>query len=212
MIPTVPDRRAALKAQHRSAILTAAQALLEERQGSSFSVDELANRADVARRTVFNHFSSLDEVLLTVCTDALSVLIDDFLSSVSRTPIGDGSRSGMLDELVTAMQESDLVSTIAAMVRGLGGPDSANARAPELTEAAFSRTSIRLTSEVLRRYPAADALDVELLVGSLMSGVAIISNHWVERTRAGIDAGSRAEWDRLLARLLHSLRSDNLST
>ena len=212
MIATVPDRRAAVKARHRSAILTAARALLEERGGSSFSVDELAKRADVARRTVFNHFSSLDEVMLTVCTDALSVLIDDFVSSVSRTPLGDGSRSAMLDELVTAMHESDLVSVIAAMVRLLGGPDSANARAPELNETAFSRTSLRLTSEVVRRYPATDALDVELLVGSLMSGVATISKHWIERTGARTDAVSRAEWDRLLARLLQSLRSVDLPT
>jgi len=51
------DRRAALKAKHRAAILQAARDLVDERGGRGFSVDELAARADVARRTVFNHFS-----------------------------------------------------------------------------------------------------------------------------------------------------------
>lgn len=61
------DRRAALKAKHRAAILQAARDLVDERGGREFSVDDLAARADIARRTVFNHFASLDEVLLAVC-------------------------------------------------------------------------------------------------------------------------------------------------
>lgn len=200
-------RRDALKARHRAAILDAARALLEEREGGSFSVDELADRADVARRTVFNHFASLDEVLLAACTDALAVLVDDFLASVASTAIGDGSRSSMLDELTVAMLDSDLPTAIATMVRITGGPGRGEDRTNELAGIAFGRVAGRLQIEVARRHPAADPLDVDLLVGSLMNGVSIIAAHWVQQTGARLDEGSRAEWEQLLARLLHSIRA-----
>ncbi|MBK0297465.1 TetR family transcriptional regulator, partial [Bacillus sp. S34] len=65
-------------------------------------VDDLASRADIARRTVFNHFGSLDEVLLAVCEQELSVIIDRFLADMAKTPVGDGSRASMLAALASA--------------------------------------------------------------------------------------------------------------
>ncbi|WFR66900.1 helix-turn-helix domain containing protein [Curtobacterium flaccumfaciens] len=116
------DRRAALKAKHRAAILQAARDLVEERGGRGFSVEDLAARADIARRTVFNHFASLDEVLLAVCEQELSVIIDRFLADMARTPVGDGSRAAMFDELESAARGADLAPAIASMYRILGDP------------------------------------------------------------------------------------------
>ncbi|BDZ44887.1 TetR/AcrR family transcriptional regulator [Naasia aerilata] len=212
MTATAPDRRAAVKERHRAAILAAARELVEERGGPSFSVDELAERADVARRTIFNHFASLDAILLAVCTDALAVIVDDFLRSVALTAIGDGSRSSMFDELAAALHRSDLPTAIATVLRIIGGEDASSARHADLTAAAFSRVGERMLLEVARRYPSADPLDVELLVGSLMSGIATIATHWLRRTGARVDDASRAVWEQLLTRLVHSLRSGYMPT
>lgn len=212
MSTVLVDRRTALKARHRAAILEAARALIAERGGADFGVDELAARADVARRTVFNHFGSLEEVLLSVCTDALTVLVDDFLASVSSTAVGDGSRASMLDELAVALRRSDLPSAIAAVHQVIDETGALRERAVDLARAGFARTGDRLRLEVARRTPAADDLDVDLLVGSLMSGLYVVSQRWVARTGASLDDASRAEWDQLLARLLHSLRSGYLPT
>lgn len=206
------DRRSALKARHRAAILAAAGELLRDHRGPGFSVDELADRADVARRTVFNHFGSLDEVLLAVCTEALSGVFDDFLASVSRTAVGDGSRTAMLDELAVALHGSDLPRAVATMVHVIGGQGSINGRAVDMARASFSRVGDRLRLEVARRHPAADGLDVELLVASLMGGLSVISRRWIDSTGARLDDASRAEWDRLLARLLDSVRSGSMPT
>ena len=73
-----PDRRTELKARYRQAILDAADSLICERGKPQFSVDELAERADVSRRTVFNHFSSLDDVIMTTCTQVLRATVDEF--------------------------------------------------------------------------------------------------------------------------------------
>ena len=54
-----------LKARSRRSILDAATALVIERGGPTFTVEELAERADVSRATVFNYFPSVSDVLVT---------------------------------------------------------------------------------------------------------------------------------------------------
>lgn len=206
------DRRAALKAKHRAAIVQAARDLIAERGGRDFGVDDLAARADVARRTVFNHFASLDDVLLTVCEEELSVIIDRFLADMARTPVGDGSRSSMFDELESAARGADLAPAIASMYRILGEPGASDPKAAVLTQTAFSRVTERLRDEVARRHPAADPLDAAMLVESLMSGIVVIADHWLRHDGPALDQTSLDAWDALLSRLVHSVRSGYMPT
>jgi AcrR family transcriptional regulator len=206
------DRRAALKAKHRAAIVRAARDLVEERGGRDFSVDDLAARADIARRTVFNHFASLDDVLLTVCEEELSVIIDRFLADMASTPVGDGTRSSMFDELETAARGADLAPAISSMYRILGEPGAADPKAAVLTQTAFSRVTERLRDEVARRHPGADPLDAALLVESLMSGIVVIADHWLRHEGPEVTPATVAAWDALLARLVHSVRSGYMPT
>ena len=207
LVTIVTDRRAALKAKHRAAILQAARDLIDERGGRDFSVDDLAARADIARRTVFNHFASLDEVLLAVCEQELSVIIDRFLADMARTPVGDGSRASMFDELESAARGADLAPAIAGMYRILGDPGKDDPKAAVLTQTAFSRVTERLRHEVARRYPDADPLDAALLVEGLMSGIVVIAEHWLATSGPDLDQPALDAWDDLLARLVHSVRS-----
>jgi len=204
------DRRSLLKSRHHAAILTAARELVSERGGPRFSVDELAERADVARRTVFNHFASVDEVLLTLCDEVLNILIDDFVAMVAAAPIGDRTRTSMFDEIVHTFRTADLPLAISTIVQILGSPDSDAASEQRLANAAFARLGDRLVEEVQRRNADIDPLDAELLVSSLMSGVVVISKHWIAHTGAAIDEAGRAEWQRLLTKLIDSIRSGYL--
>lgn len=208
-----PDRRAALKARHRAAILAAASALIDERGGPRFTVDELAERADVARRTVFNHFASLDDVMLTLCDELLSVLVDDFIAIAAATPVGDGSRASMFDEIASAIRSADLVPAIARMVTILGTDHigtNTDPREDSLTHEAFARVGDQLRREVARRNPGADELDVALLVGSLVNGIIVVAKYWISRTDARVDDDTRTVWNGLLDRLLTSVRTGYL--
>lgn len=205
-----PDRRATLKARHRAAILAAAHDLVQERGGPRFNVDELAERADVARRTVFNHFASIDEVLLALSADVLEVIIDEFIAAVAASPVGDGTRASMFSELAEMLRHADLPSVIASVSKILGDPDGDDARSRALTHETFARAAERLLHEVSRRYPEADTLDSEVLVGSLMNGVVVIAKRWLGQSRGRTDAHSRADWDHLLARLTNTIRSGYL--
>jgi TetR/AcrR family transcriptional regulator of autoinduction and epiphytic fitness len=194
------DRRAALKARHRRAILDAANALISE--GVRFSVDQLAERADISRRTVFNHFSSIDDVVTTVCTEMLAVVIDGF-----RTTVTSGERASMFADVAGALRVTDVPGIIAYLWRALGGLAPGDPQATQIFQATFARTSEEMARELARRYPEADPLDAAILVSSLMNGVIVIATHWIGVTAAETDERSRDLWRHLLERMIETVRT-----
>src|SRR5699024_10253535 len=74
--PPGADRREALRARYRRAILDAAADLMDQSEGAAFTVDTLAERADVSRRTVFNHFASVEDIVIEVFSEVLSGFAD----------------------------------------------------------------------------------------------------------------------------------------
>lgn len=201
------NRRDALKARHRLAILNAAHELVAEHGGPGFNVDELAARADVARRTVFNHFTSVDEILVTLCVEALDVLVDEFVGTVAALPLGDDSRAAMFNEIAETLRASDLPAAIAHMVGIFGEPGNDPIRERALSDRAFALAADGLLAEVLRRHPQTDRFDAELLVGSLMNGVIVAARYWIQFSGVRLDPEGRAAWQQLLDRLISSMRS-----
>ena len=195
------DRRAELKARHREAILDAADSLILERGKARFSVDELADRADIARRTVFNHFSSLDDVIMNSCTRTLSRAIDDFLAAASVTPSSHGSRAALFAEVTTAIKKMDLPSLVAYFFGLLDGDDARTQNA----DSVFMRSTDDLAVELVRR-SGVDEFEVAILVSTLMNGIAVIARHWMVQTGGTLDAVSRSLWDSLLDRLIGIVR------
>lgn len=206
-------RRAALKARHRRAILDAAEELIAEQGSPGFSVDQLAQRADVSRRTVFNHFGSIDDVVLTVCAEALDDVVAKFRGAAAATAVGDGSRASMFEEIAQTLRSTDLPVAIVYFWRAFGGPGEPAPRQQQLIQDVFARVAGHLTVEVARRNPGADLLDVELLVTSLLNGVAVIAKHWITEvmpTGEATGPAARRRWDDLLDRLLVSVRTGYL--
>ena len=202
----VPDRRAELKARHRQAILDAADALIRERGKPRFSVDELAERADVARRTIFNHFSSLDDVIMTACTQVLSSVVDEFRATAAAVPTGDGSRVALFDEIIAALRGIDL-PTVVSYLWGVLAEEGDDGKSQNAVQAVFVRTSEQLSTEMAQRSSDLDEFEVAILVSSLMNGIAVVSRYWMLRTGAALDAASRQIWDELLDRLITNVRA-----
>lgn len=199
-----PNRRAALKARHREAILDAADALIGDRGSRVFSVDELAARADVARRTVFNHFASLDDVVLTACTRVLTRAVEDFRAASAATPVGDGSPAALFAEFTGAMRGVDLPAVIAYLAGVIG--DECDPRPQHLIQDVFTRTTEEVSAEIAARNPGVDGLEAQILVSSLLNGVALVADRWIDETGAALDPASRGVWDDLLARLIATVR------
>ena len=203
---TAQDRRAALKTANRQAIIVAAAQIVGERGLAGLTADELAARADVSRRTIFNHFASLDEIVPAGFAEAIGVIVEEFTAVAEATPVGEGTSASMFDEIARVIQASDIVTPVSRLLRLLGPKVDADVRQDVWAKEATRITSNRLTAEVLRRHPAADPLDVDVLVGSLVGGLGAVALHWHVRTGASDDPESRAVWDELVDRVLSTFR------
>jgi TetR/AcrR family transcriptional regulator, regulator of autoinduction and epiphytic fitness len=209
------DRHAAAKARTRSSIVQAAAALMSERSGAAFSVDDLAERAGVSRRTVFNHFSSLGDVAAAVGAEGLRILVDSLRSVAphrSSDPVADARA-----DLARAVRASELFEPIVSLCHGLGLETITDATRAVPTHEAMLVLQVMhdvgaaLGAELGQRHPEVDQLDLDLVVSTMLSGLAVIQNHWTLMTRASADRGSRAAWDVLLERLLGHVQAGSTS-
>ncbi|MFE5335536.1 TetR family transcriptional regulator [Isoptericola sp. NPDC056573] len=197
-----PDRRAAAKARTRRAIVDGAAALMDETGGLAFSVDDLASRADVARRTVFNHFESLDDVIAAVAADAFASIHEALVAAPVPAQAG-APLAAVRADLVAAVRRADLVGPMASLARGLGLP--AEAAVPPhqtvLILRAVADVGLSLTADLRRRHPGVDPVDVELEVARVTSGLVVLSHHWYTTTGGATGHRARAVWSDLILRL-----------
>ena len=205
MIPATPppDRRQAIKYRHRQAIVDAAAALMEERGSTRFTVDELAERADVSRRTVFNHFTSLDEVVVMAAAELLGHIVDDLA-----TQFGDntGERS-LLDQMAAVTRAEQTVPIMARLVRLLGGESCELAHHEiDLAQHAFSLLYERITEIVLCADSGLDTFQSQLLTVTFTAGSFHLFRRWSTETGAVDTPESRQLWDEMLAQLVDLLR------
>lgn len=196
----------AAKESRRRAIVDSALELARTHGRDGFSVDQLAELAGVSRRTVFNYFGSLNEVLLAAHSQVMDVLISEFQHRSAATPVGDGSAASVFAEMAHLLQEIELVTPMATLARLLGenfenDPDSA-----QLGCEVMRRTAGHLAADATKRGAKMDQVDIDLLVHSLFDGLVVINGHWMTRTGAADTTESRVVWNELLHRLIDTVR------
>ncbi len=174
---------------------------MSEIEGTGFTVDQLAERADVSRRTVFNHFASLDDIVLEVFGEILESILDDIASGFG-TEV-DTSPGAMFDEVADAVRSADLVTPITRLKRMLArGECEPSPSEAALFESAINDMTTRLSAIVMHRHPDADPLVVDLMCGGLVGGGVVVVRRWREST-GGVDTdASRRTWTELLERMI----------
>ncbi|GAB3701744.1 hypothetical protein GCM10028793_29370 [Nocardiopsis oceani] len=212
--PPAKDRREALKARHRRAIIDAASALMTEIGGTDFTVDQLAARADVSRRTVFNHFKTVDDITLEVFREMLGVVLDQVDANLAAT----GGDTSMFERVAAALCTTDLVTPVLELTRIFQTEDCGPARILDagdrtlsphqavLFERAVSDLGTRIAVTTLRHHPSADPLEVELMCAALVGGALSVFRHWALATGGADTAESRRVWDALLGRMIDVYR------
>lgn len=208
--PPPSDRRARLKERTRQSILDAAGELLAE-SGPTFSVDALAERADVARRTIFNHFTSLDDVIASVGAHAFEPVLQTLVAA--EVPQGTDVRQALVTDALIAVRNTDLVTPMVTYSRGLGlveGMDASictpdHSAIPPHAARLFLRSLVEINAgfgaALSERHPHADRLDVDLVIGSLIAQLTVLHHHWLAESHGADNADSRQLWSRLLDRL-----------
>jgi hypothetical protein len=67
------------------------------------------------------------------------------------------------------------------------------------------RSTENLTVELARR-SGADAFEVAILVSTLMNGIGVVAQYWMEQSGGSRDTASRDLWNSLLHRLITIVR------
>ena len=91
----IADKRSARKAENRIAIVEAAESLILEGGYGALNAEALAERAGVSRRTIFNHFASVDDVLVTRLNQYFNRIFEESDFTVS------GQNSSMETEMLS---------------------------------------------------------------------------------------------------------------
>jgi len=202
------DRRAALKARHRAAIVGAARDLIDEHGVHALSADQLADRADVARRTLFNHFSSLDEIVVACLEAELQAAlasVEDAAEAATRAADGPTATATPLGDLEDLLHAPDLAGAVVRISRLLGGPGDST-RAERVQQEAVRHVSAPLVARLLARHPGLTPLDAALVTTTVMNGMAVLAAAWLEETGGVLDDAARRRWGELLDHLFATLR------
>jgi AcrR family transcriptional regulator len=151
-------REAASKERRRARIVQAATELLDERGAEGFSVDEVAARAGVSRRTVFNHFGSIDHLVVAVGTEMLRGLIDSLrLGPTAGTGAGGDGAARQGPAVGTGASGDGAARQGPAAGTGAGGddtgrqsPTAVEARADAFAELVHVLRSVDLVTPMIR--------------------------------------------------------------
>ena len=159
-----------MRAQNRDAIASAAADLVLRVGPSRLTVDELADRAGVSRRTVFNHFSSIEEAAFARVNDNFDRLVEDFAPDSAGTPeTMSTSVSQALTEFVLRADVleviRDSVATAARMVDRQG--------MDTWGQASIERMIHRLVAIVESLYPQAPAMHIHILCRVLVQTICV---------------------------------------
>jgi AcrR family transcriptional regulator len=99
------NRRERKKRAVRAAVLDAAAALFEERGFEETKIDAIAAAADVAVGTVYNHFATKSDVLLTILLSDVDEVIEQSQGLVANPPAGTARAVHAVVSVVLAAME-----------------------------------------------------------------------------------------------------------
>lgn len=140
--PSPPGRRDRKRRDTRRALVEAALDLFEENGFQQTTIEDITDRADVARRTFFRYFPSKESVLYPVIADSADVL------------------SELFDQLDGPIRTRDVIDTMAAAM-DLGREDALRHRQARLT----ARYANELGATGWQTFQAARDVLIDLLRG-----------------------------------------------
>lgn len=175
---TPVDRRHAQKQRTRAQIVEAAGELVREHPGERLNVEQLIERADVSRRTIFNHFETLDEILIAVGFERLRVFRDALSDRLAHEP-RPLDRTQLLALFGDVLQHESLPDTIAYFVSMLGVAPQHSSRSHQIFHGVFNQLSEVLIADMLHDNPALDRFDADLVIANVIGGMEVVTRAWL---------------------------------
>jgi len=196
--PEGPSRRELNKAATRRAIADAALELLRSAGPGNFTVNDIADKAGISRRTFFNYFSS-PEAALTVSTESfLDQAIEQFLSRPADEPLVES-----MQQALVALADPMHLATMAEVY----GLTASNQQMYRFQLEAWDNCSERIIDTISRRPgTSTDPLYISALVGSVLSCGKAAMAEWLRLRGNDVSPESLAVLRQLLIDVIGHLR------
>jgi AcrR family transcriptional regulator len=168
---TTLSRRERNKAATRAAIAQAALDLVAEVGYENITIEMVAARADISRRTFFNYFSSLDEALNIQVTRALDRAIEALDDHAFTMPIVDATIHAL-----HSIADQDFLSSVALLYsQGCTNP---SLHANRLI--AWEEAITEMTRKLGQRLPNADPFAISVFSHSVLGACNAAFQHWFD--------------------------------
>jgi TetR/AcrR family transcriptional regulator, regulator of autoinduction and epiphytic fitness len=206
-----PDKHQALKLENNRAIKLAALALAEERGLGQFTVEELATRAQVSRRTFFNHFGSIHEAtragLRDILFDASEAVIDALRANTELNQVQTAAE--LFEVAAASLQAVDFTPSIVRMHRVLGikKPGTKTAEDAQYFGEVFAMITAEIRELLSESAPHLPNVTRNLLVDSLLASVRITAEIWLPESASLKAPAAMARWQELHAQAIGLLRN-----
>lgn len=199
------DKREALKWHNRCAIVTAAGELTNVHGIQGFSVDDLAEKAGVSRRTIFNHFSSAEDAGYEYFSELITHIIGSVLADLPR-PLdnGDHTLGSVYRDLCTAMRAHSLVEALHPLLVQASEVKESPTAALWTFRVTNSATE-RLESVLRERLPDHEQLELQLVATSIINSMSVCMDAWLLHTGGELTPESRGIWNELITEALNVL-------
>lgn len=203
----VVDRHQTLRNENNNAIKLAALALNEEKGLGQFTVEELAGRAEVSRRTFFNHFGSIHEATRAGLRDLLFEASESVVEALKEKAAG-GQISNLAElfELCSqTMLASDFTPIIKRMNCVLGEAHSTVSH--EWFAEVFATITYEIRELVSEAAPQIDALSRNLMIESLLASARITAEIWLKDSQTLNQKQAAELWHALQNQAFTQLRN-----
>ena len=191
------SRRERNKIATRRAIGRAALALMEERGYECVTIDQVADRADVSRRTFFNYFPSLNDALHDHNTWIFEYAAELLQGQSPDLPVVDAT----LDVLHQVLQEDLLEKAAYLAIQGQTIPGL------QATGLAAWAQSVRfITPHLVAKYPEKDPFVIAVFVQAVLGACSAAFSDWAQRFTDEFSADDIARLGDQLTRAMELVR------
>ncbi len=199
------DKRGALKWHNRRAIVMAAGELADLHGIQGFSVDDLAKKAGVSRRTIFNHFASAEDAGYEYLSELVSHLIGMVLAELPEPSEQTEQTLGQVyQDLCKAMRAHSLVEALRPLL--LQATDIKESPTAALWSFRVTNAATEELERVMQeRLPDHGQLELQLVATSIINSMAVCMDAWLLRTGGELNDQTRSEWNELLTETLKIL-------
>lgn len=194
------DRHQALKLGNREAIKMAALELARTRGLHEFTVTELAEKANVSRRTFFNHFASIDDAIYSGLRDLVLAHFEELAAQLAFAEVN--SLVELFDRVEAVLLSARLDGLLAQIQQIIGQEPKENRAFAGWVPGVLSTVVEDLNDLFAAKLPSESHLRINLFSLTLLQAIIASAEECAHQQLVM----SPERWRELLGQALASLR------